>query len=89
MAGKRGDGKGKSRKRPANPRPTAGPTRMDWALRLLRLLNERRALTSRIVADEFGVALRTARRHLLHLSGLPSVITDGSRTPPRCPWCAP
>jgi len=79
MAGKRGDGKGKSRKRPANPRPTAGPTRMDWALRLLRLLNERRALTSRIVADEFGVALRTARRHLLHLSGLPCVITDGKK----------
>jgi hypothetical protein len=27
------------------------PAMMDWALRLLRLLNEKKVLTSRVVAD--------------------------------------
>jgi len=76
MAGRRGDRKGKPGKRRANPRPMTKPVMMDWALRLLRLLNERRVLTSRIVADEFGVTLRTAQRYLLVLSDLPCVITD-------------
>jgi predicted DNA-binding transcriptional regulator YafY len=76
MARTRGVGKGKPRKRPATPRPMTKPAMRDWALRLLRLLNERRVLTSRIVAEEFGVALRTAQRYLLVLSDLPCVITD-------------
>jgi len=58
------------------PRSMTKPAMMDWALRLLRLLNERRVLTSRIVADEFGVNIRTAQRYLLYLSDLPCVITD-------------
>src|SRR3990172_6368599 len=58
------------------PRTMTKPAMMDWALRLLRLLNERRVLTSRIVADEFGVNIRTAQRYLLYLSDLPCVITD-------------
>jgi predicted DNA-binding transcriptional regulator YafY len=49
------------------------PAMMDWALRLLRLLNERKVLTSRIVADEFGVNIRTAQRYLRHLAVLPCV----------------
>jgi len=52
------------------------PAMMDWALRLLRLLNERKTLTSRIVAEEFGVTIRTAQRYLLYLSALPCVIAD-------------
>jgi predicted DNA-binding transcriptional regulator YafY len=52
------------------------PAMMDWALRLLQLLNEKKVLTSRIVAEEFGVNVRTAQRYLLHLSKLPCV-TDG------------
>jgi len=58
------------------PRSMTKPAMMDWALRLLRLLNERRVLTSRIVANEFGVNIRTAQRYLLYLSDLPCVITD-------------
>ena len=49
--------------------------KLDTALKLLRLLNERKALDSRIVAAELDVSLRTAQRYLLELSSLPCVIT--------------
>ena len=52
------------------------PAMMDWALRLLRLLNEKKVLTSRVVAEEFEVNIRTAQRYLLYLSKLPCVIVD-------------
>ncbi len=44
------------------------------ALRLLQLLNERRFITSSIVADDLDVSLRTAQRYLLELSGFPFVV---------------
>lgn len=50
--------------------------KLDIALKLLMLLNERKRVDSRIVADELNVSLRTAQRYLLELSGLPCVITD-------------
>ena len=43
------------------------------ALKLLQLLNDRKSINSRIVADEFNVSLRTAQRYLLELSGMPCV----------------
>jgi predicted DNA-binding transcriptional regulator YafY len=49
--------------------------KLDIALKLLRLLNERKALDSRIVSTELNVSLRTAQRYLLELSSLPCVIT--------------
>ena len=52
------------------------PAMMDWALRLLRLLNERKVLTSRIVAEEFEVNIRTAQRYLFFLATLPCVVVD-------------
>ncbi|MDO8737392.1 MAG: hypothetical protein Q7J17_00270 [Candidatus Deferrimicrobium sp.] len=52
------------------------PAMMDWALRLLRLLNEKKVLTSRVVAEEFDVNIRTAQRYLLYLSDLPCVVVD-------------
>ncbi|GAB4234289.1 MAG: hypothetical protein OHK0028_10390 [Deltaproteobacteria bacterium] len=64
---------GKDRKKPAS---MTKPAMMDWALRLLRLLNEKKVLTSRIVAEEFNVNIRTAQRYLLYLSDLPCVVTD-------------
>src|SRR3990172_9319421 len=63
-------------KRRPPPRPMTKPAMMDWALRLLRLLNERKVLTSRIVADEFGGNIRTAQRYLLYLSHLPCGSND-------------
>lgn len=60
----------------AKARAMTKPAMLDWALRLLRLLNERRRITSRVVADEFGVDIRTAQRYLLHLSTLPCVAVD-------------
>jgi predicted DNA-binding transcriptional regulator YafY len=48
--------------------------KLGTALRLIRLLNERKALDSRIVATELNVSLRTAQRYLLELSSLPCVI---------------
>jgi predicted DNA-binding transcriptional regulator YafY len=64
---------GKVRKRPAT---MTKPAMMDWALRLLRLLNERKVLTSRIVAEEFEVNIRTAQRYLFFLATLPCVVVD-------------
>lgn len=52
------------------------PAMMDCALRLLRLLNERKVLTSALVAEEFDVCIRTAQRYLLYLSALPCVSVD-------------
>lgn len=52
------------------------PAMMDCALRLLRLLNERKQITSRIVAEEFGVNIRTAQRYLLFFADLPCVVVD-------------
>ncbi len=52
------------------------PAMMDWALRLLRLLNEKKVLNSRIVADAFEVNIRTAQRYLLYLADLPCVVVD-------------
>ena len=43
------------------------------ALKLLQLLNDRKSINSRIVADEFNVSIRTAQRYLLELSGMPCV----------------
>lgn len=69
----RSKGSGKTREKRIS---MTKPAMMDWALRLLRLLNERKVLTSRIVAEEFGVNIRTAQRYLLYLSDLPCVVVD-------------
>jgi hypothetical protein len=55
----RKNGKGAPGKRTGAPRPMNKPAMMDWALRLLRLLNEKKVLTSRVVAEEFDVNIRT------------------------------
>lgn len=51
-------------------------SKLDVALKLFRLLNERTSIDSRAVADDLKVSLRTAQRYLLDLSGQPCVITD-------------
>ncbi|MGD9807755.1 MAG: helix-turn-helix transcriptional regulator [Deferribacterales bacterium] len=43
------------------------------ALKLIKLLNENRYVTSSMVADELGVSLRTAQRYLSDMSYLPGV----------------
>lgn len=48
--------------------------KLDVAIKLLRLLNERKSINSKIVADELDVSLRTAQRYLLELSVMPCVI---------------
>ncbi len=50
--------------------------KLDVALKLLRLLNERKSIDSTLVADELNVSLRTAQRYLLDLSSLPCVVSD-------------
>jgi hypothetical protein len=47
--------------------------KLDVALKLLRLLNERKTIDSKIVARELDVSLRTAQRYLIELSILPCV----------------
>ena len=76
MPKNRKNGKGAPEKRTGTPRSMNKPAMMDWALRLLRLLNERKVLNSRIVAEEFDVNIRTAQRYLLYLSDLPCVVVD-------------
>lgn len=48
--------------------------KLDVAIKLLQLLNERKSLNSRIVADELQVSLRTAQRYLVELSAMPCVV---------------
>lgn len=50
--------------------------KLDVALSLFRLLNERKSIDARLVASELRVSLRTAQRYLLELSALPCVIAD-------------
>jgi hypothetical protein len=50
--------------------------KLDVALKLFRLLNERKSIDSRLVADELDVSLRTAQRYLLDLSAQPCVFVD-------------
>src|SRR6478672_8082148 len=49
--------------------------KLDVALRLLQLLNERKTIDSKLVANELSVSLRTAQRYLVELSILPCVIS--------------
>lgn len=53
--------------------------KLDVALKLLQLLNERKTIDSKTVAHELDVSLRTAQRYLIELSILPCVATDSSR----------
>jgi predicted DNA-binding transcriptional regulator YafY len=46
------------------------------AVRLFQLLNERRSITTKIVADELQVHVRTAQRYLNDISVLPCVVCD-------------
>lgn len=48
--------------------------KLDVALRLLQLLNERKELDTKTVAHELNVSLRTAQRYLMELSAMPCVI---------------
>ena len=49
------------------------------ALNLIRLLNENRAVTSSLVAEDMNISLRTAQRYLLEMSHLPGVCYDDAR----------
>ena len=48
--------------------------KLDVALKLLQLLNERKTIDSKTVAQELNVSIRTAQRYLVELSILPCVI---------------
>lgn len=50
--------------------------KLDIALKLIQLLNERNSINSKSVADLLNVSLRTAQRYLFELSKMPYVITD-------------
>jgi hypothetical protein len=49
--------------------------KLDVALKLLQLLNERQTVDSKLVSEELHVSLRTAQRYLVELSILPCVIS--------------
>jgi hypothetical protein len=49
--------------------------KLDVALKLLQLLNERKTVDSKTVAHELNVSIRTAQRYLVELSILPCVTT--------------
>jgi hypothetical protein len=49
--------------------------KLEVALKLLQLLNERKTIDSKTVAHELNVSIRTAQRYLVELSILPCVTT--------------
>lgn len=52
--------------------------KLDVALKLLQLLNERKAIDSKVVAEKLDVSIRTAQRYLVELSILPCVVSRQS-----------
>lgn len=50
--------------------------KLNVAIKLLQLLNDRKFIDTKIVANELNVSLRTAQRYLLELSTLPCVLFD-------------
>jgi hypothetical protein len=50
--------------------------KLNVALNLLKLLNERKEIDSVLVAGELNVSIRTAQRYLCDLSSLPCVSHD-------------
>ncbi len=53
--------------------------KLEIAIRLLQLLNERKTITSKVIADEFQVSLRTAQRYIRELSSLPCFVNNEKR----------
>ena len=50
--------------------------KLDVALRLLQILNERKFINSNVIAEEFDVSLRTAQRYIKELSILPCFVSS-------------
>jgi hypothetical protein len=53
--------------------------KIDIAIALIKLLNERKAINSKLVASELNVSLRTAQRYIKGLSALPCFSSDDNR----------
>lgn len=47
--------------------------KLEVAIKLLQIINERKIINSRIIADELNVTIRTAQRYLRDLSLLPCI----------------
>jgi HTH domain len=47
-------------------------------IKLLQLINERKIINSKIIANELNVSLRTAQRYLQELSSLPCLVNQGN-----------
>ncbi len=50
--------------------------KLEVAIKLLQMLNERKTITSKVIADEFDVSIRTAQRYLRELSALPCFVSQ-------------
>ena len=50
--------------------------KLEVAIKLLQLVNERNTINSNIIATELHVSLRTAQRYLRELSTLPCIVTQ-------------
>ncbi len=50
--------------------------KLEVAIKLLQLLNERKTITSKVISDEFDVSIRTAQRYLRELSALPCFVNQ-------------
>lgn len=49
--------------------------KLEVAIKLLQLLNERKTITSKVIADELNVSVRTAQRYIQELSVLPCFVS--------------
>jgi len=49
--------------------------KLEVAIKLLRLINNRKIINSKIISEELNVSLRTAQRYLKELSTLPYIVS--------------
>jgi hypothetical protein len=50
--------------------------KLEVAIKLLQMLNERKSVTTRVIADELHVSVRTAQRYIRELSVLPCFVNQ-------------
>ncbi len=54
--------------------------KLETAVKLLQILNERKVINSKVISKELNVSLRTAQRYLRELAALPCVINGTNNT---------
>jgi len=54
--------------------------KLEVAIKLIQLLNERTTISAKVIAGELGVSIRTAQRYIRELSNLPCLVHQHNST---------